>query len=226
MATQTKPTQDTISFSFAYLCAKRALDVILTLLILPPLCVIIVIVAAAIKLDSHGPAFFRQKRIGQNGIEFNMFKFRSMYDHCDDNFHRQAIEHYINDRALNEICDAAGMRYKVVKDPRITRVGRFIRKTSIDELPQFFNVLQGKMTLVGPRPALPYEVEQYRSRDRLRLCGKPGLTGFWQIYGRSRVPFSCMVEMDIAYLQKQSLWEDLKLIVLTVPVMIKGHGGA
>jgi lipopolysaccharide/colanic/teichoic acid biosynthesis glycosyltransferase len=101
-----------------------------------------------------------------------------------------------------------------------------LRKTSIDELPQFFNVLRGEMTLVGPRPALPYEVEHYSPRDRLRLCGKPGLTGIWQVYGRSRVPFQSMVEMDIVYLKQQSLWQDFKLIALTIPVMFNGSGGA
>jgi len=183
------------------------------------------VVAVAIRLDSKGPIFFRQKRVGQNGVEFDIFKFRSMYDFCDDAPHRDAITQYIADLPLNESSGVAELQYKLVDDPRITRVGRFIRKTSIDELPQFLNVLCGEMTLVGPRPPLPYEVEQYSPRDWLRLSGKPGLTGPWQVYGRCCVPFSTMVEMDIAYLQQQSLWEDIKLIVLTVPVMIKGIGG-
>lgn len=116
--------------------------------------------------------------------------------------------------------------YKLVDDPRVTRVGRFIRRTSIDELPQFINVLFGEMTLVGPRPPLAYEVEEYGPREWIRLSGKPGLTGTWQVYGRSRVPFEKMVEMDIKYLEQQSLLEDLKLIALTLPVMLKGRGGA
>lgn len=131
----------------------------------------------------------------------------------------------MNGQKLNEN-SRADLSYKQVDDPRITRVGRFLRKTSIDELPQFLNVLRGEMTLVGPRPLLPYEVEHYSQRDRLRLRGKPGLTGTWQVYGRSRVPFQSMVEMDIAYLQQQSLRQDLKLIALTIPVMINGSGGA
>jgi lipopolysaccharide/colanic/teichoic acid biosynthesis glycosyltransferase len=118
------------------------------------------------------------------------------------------------------------LSYKQVDDPRVTGVGRFLRKKSIDELPQFFNVLRGEMALVGPRPPLPYEVESYNLYQKMRLSGKPGLTGPWQVYGRSRVPFETMIEMDIAYLQRQSLWEDLKLITLTVPVMIQGRGGA
>lgn len=177
-----------------------------------------------IRLDSKGRIFFRQKRVGQNGVEFDILKFRSMYENSDDSIHRQAIKQYMNGGELNDETDT-GNPYKLDNDPRITRVGRFIRKTSIDELPQFFNVLRGEMTLVGPRPPLPYEVEEYSPRDWIRLSGKPGLTGKWQVYGRSRVPFQKMVELDIEYLQQQSFWEDLKLIVLTVPVMIKGCGG-
>ena len=116
--------------------------------------------------------------------------------------------------------------YKMGEDPRVTRVGKFIRKTSLDELPQFWNVLQGHMSLVGPRPPVPYEVELYTSHDLLRLSGKPGLTGPWQVYGRSKVSFQEMIDMDIAYLQRQSFWEDIKLIALTVPVMLLGRGGA
>src|SRR5256886_2867622 len=147
-----------------------------------------------------------------------------MYHKCDESFHRQAIAQYMANQALNNGLEMT--QYKQIDDPRITKVGRFIRKTSRDELPQFFNVLRGEMTLVGPRPPLPYEVELYRPHDRLRLFGKPGLTGTWQVYGRSQVPFGTMVEMDIAYLQQQSFWQDLKLIFLTVPVMIQGRGGA
>jgi lipopolysaccharide/colanic/teichoic acid biosynthesis glycosyltransferase len=204
-----------------YLRAKRIFDVLFTLLILIPLCIVMVIVAVCIRLETPGPVFFRQKRVGLNGIEFEMLKFRSMYLNGDDSHHREAIKQYMNGSSLNGKANA----YKLVDDPRITRVGRLIRKTSIDELPQFLNVLRGQMTLVGPRPPLPYEVEEYSQRDWLRLSGKPGLTGTWQIYGRSRVPFQEMVEMDIEYLQQQSFWLDLKLIVLTVPVMISGRGG-
>jgi len=143
---------------------------------------------------------------------------------CDDSRHRETIAQYMNGQKLSENAGAE-LSYKQVDDPRVTRVGRFLRKTSVDELPQFFNVLRGEMTLVGPRPPLPYEVELYSPQDLLRLSGKPGLTGTWQIYGRSRVPFQRMVDMDIDYLRQQSLQLDLKLIALTVPVMIKGSGG-
>ena len=229
-STTIQPTQplqvvQTIPFKPGYTRAKRILDLIFTLLILVPLCIIVVIVAICIRLDSTGPVFFRQKRVGHNGRVFEMLKFRSMYVNSDDALHREAIARYMNDQKVQE-SDSTALSYKQANDPRITRVGRFIRKTSIDELPQFFNVLRGDMTLVGPRPPLPYEVERYSADDMLRLSGKPGLTGTWQIYGRSRVTFSNMVEMDIEYLRHQSLREDLKLIALTVPVMIQGRGGA
>jgi len=225
MIVESAPFQ-AINIDSGYLRAKRLLDIVFTLLILLPLCLVFIIVAVLIRLDSTGPIFYRQKRVGLRGAEFNMLKFRSMYVESDDSVHRDAIVKYMNGQEMNVgTATAIKFQFKLSDDPRITRVGRFIRKTSIDELPQFFNVLRGEMTLVGPRPPLPYEVELYTLRDRLRLSGKPGLTGIWQIYGRSCVTFKDMVEMDIDYLQRQSLWEDLKLIVLTVPVMIGGAGG-
>jgi lipopolysaccharide/colanic/teichoic acid biosynthesis glycosyltransferase len=224
MVVQVAPVQESIRINSSYLRAKRMLDLFFSLLILLPLCFLIMIVAIAIRLDSEGPIFFRQKRLGLNGVVFNIYKFRSMYVNCDDSRHRETIAQYMNGQKLSENA-GADLSYKQVDDPRVTRVGRFLRKTSIDELPQFFNVLRGEMTLVGPRPPLPYEVELYSPRDLLRLSGKPGLTGTWQIYGRSRVPFQRMVDMDIDYLRQQSLQLDLKLIALTVPVMIKGSGG-
>ena len=224
MAILSPPTQEIIYCKSRYLKAKRLLDIFFTLLILPPLCLVVGVIAVLIRLDSKGPIFFRQKRVGLNGVEFEMLKFRSMYVNCDDVAHREAVKHYMNGATLNGDADAENS-YKLVDDSRVTRVGRIIRKTSIDELPQFINVLRGEMSLVGPRPPLPYEVEAYSLRDQLRLCGKPGLTGTWQVYGRSRVTFQKMVEMDIIYLQQQSIWQDLKLIALTLPVMLLGRGG-
>lgn len=225
MAVQLAPVQETVDLNLNYLRLKRLVDILFTLLILPFLVILTLIVAVLIRVDSPGPVFFRQKRVGLNGVEFYMLKFRSMYVNCDDSIHREASEKYIIGQTIS---GTAGneLAYKKVDDPRITKVGRFLRKASIDEIPQFLNVLRGEMSLVGPRPPLPYEVELYSQRDRLRLQGKPGLTGYWQVYGRSRVSFASMVEMDINYLQKQSLKEDLKLVFLTVPVMILGQGGA
>ena len=209
----------------SYQRIKRITDIVFTLLIMVPLCILTAIVALIIRLDSKGPIFFRQKRVGQNGREFELLKFRSMYHNSDDTLHRKAIQQFMNGDTLSHKEDSS-KRYKLTNDSRVTRVGSFLRKTSIDELPQFFNVLRGHMTLVGPRPALQYEVELYSNHDRLRLSGKPGLTGPWQVYGRSKVSFPEMVQMDIDYLHQQSLRQDLKLIVLTVPVMLLGHGAA
>src|SRR5437667_2808762 len=215
MAVQSPPIQ-AVQIHSSYQRAKRVLDIILTLLISPLILFVSAIISICILLDSRGPILYRQKRIGQNGVEFEMLKFRSMYVDNDDAAHREAIKQYMNGKTLDGESD---MPYKLSYDPRITRVGRIIRRLSIDELPQFWNVLRGEMSLVGPRPPLPYEAELYTVQDWLRLSGKPGLTGAWQVYGRSKVSFQEMVEMDIAYLQHQSLWVDIKLIALTVPVM-------
>jgi lipopolysaccharide/colanic/teichoic acid biosynthesis glycosyltransferase len=225
MVIQSAPVQETIQLSPAYLRSKRILDITLTLFLFPCFCLVLVIIAALIRLDSQGPIFFRQKRVGQDGIEFDFLKFRSMYVHTDDASHREAIQQFIQGEQLNNDKHTTN-HYKLGMDRRITRVGKFIRKTSLDELPQFLNVLRGEMSLVGPRPPLPYEAKLYSTHDRLRLSGKPGLTGIWQVYGRSRVPFADMVEMDIKYLREQSLLLDFKLILLTIPVMVLGRGGA
>jgi lipopolysaccharide/colanic/teichoic acid biosynthesis glycosyltransferase len=224
MAVLSPPKQTIIYTNPSYLRAKRVLDIVFSLLILIPLSIVIAVFAILIRIDSKGPIFFRQKRVGKNGVQFDMFKLRSMYVDSDDSFHRESIKQYMNGAALNDKVNADNL-YKLVDDPRVTRIGRFIRKFSIDELPQFINVFRGEMTLVGPRPPLPYEVEEYDSHHWIRLSGKPGLTGTWQVYGRSRVPFQKMVEMDIEYLGEQSLLLDLKLIALTLPVMLKGRGG-
>jgi lipopolysaccharide/colanic/teichoic acid biosynthesis glycosyltransferase len=221
MAVQTAPAQNIqiqgLQISSGYLRIKRWFDIAFTLLLSPLLLLVGTVIALCIKLDSEGPVFYRQKRIGQDGAEFYMLKFRSMYvgNH----------QHVQTDR-VQEMMKNGQVLTKDLNDPRITRVGRIIRKTSLDEIPQFWNVLRGEMSLVGPRPPLPKEVEIYRPHDLLRLTGKPGLTGTWQVYGRSRVTFDTMVDMDIEYLSTQSLWLDLKLIVLTIPVMLLAKGGA
>lgn len=225
MLVQSAPRQNAILLKPGYLRGKRLLDIIIIVLLLPLLGPLLVAIAIAIRMDSEGPIFFRQKRVGQHGQEFTLLKFRSMYADNDDALHRAAVRQFIQGKQINPDHHTAN-RYKLTTDQRITRVGRFIRRTSLDELPQCFNVLRGEMALVGPRPPLPYEVELYSSRDRLRLSGKPGLTGLWQVYGRSRVPFRAMVEMDIAYLQSQSLLLDLKLLLLTIPVVLFACGGA
>jgi exopolysaccharide biosynthesis polyprenyl glycosylphosphotransferase len=170
-------------------------------------------VALAIKLDSPGPVIFRQRRIGVNGREFQMLKFRSM--------HRDAEARLASLRALNE---ASGPVFKIRKDPRITRVGRLIRRTSIDELPQFWNVLRGEMSIVGPRPPLPWEADQYQRRHVRRLSVKPGITCTWQVSGRSAIGFDRWMELDLAYIDSWSLWQDVKILARTIPAVLTGRG--
>jgi lipopolysaccharide/colanic/teichoic acid biosynthesis glycosyltransferase len=168
MASISPPIQDAVSIDPHYLRVKRIIDVLFTLLILLPFCILVLIIAVLIRLDSEGPIFFRQKRVGLNGVEFNIFKFRSMHVNADDLTHREAIRKYMNGSKINGKADQDNP-FKLDDDPRVTRIGRFLRKTSIDELPQFINVLRGEMTLVGPRPPLSYEVEEYSPRDWIRL---------------------------------------------------------
>lgn len=206
-----------------YFMFKRIMDVAIALTLLALLAPVMAIVALAVALDTPGPVLFRQRRIGQNGMPFDMFKFRSMRHNADASVHRQAIKRFMQGERLNtsRTTDAP---FKLGADSRITRIGRFIRKTSLDELPQFWNIVTGEMSLVGPRPPIPYEVELYSQRAMLRLDGKPGLTGPWQVYGRGTVTFDEMIEMDIAYLDNRSIWYDLKLIALTAPAALRGRG--
>jgi lipopolysaccharide/colanic/teichoic acid biosynthesis glycosyltransferase len=200
---------------------KRVADIAISATLLAAVSPILAGAAIAVKLTSPGPILYRQKRLGEYGEEFEMLKFRSMYINSGSKAHEEAIAAYMAGEKLDNDPNSKSP-YKLTKDPRITRVGRFIRKTSIDELPQFWNVLRGDMSLVGPRPPLPYEVERYSLRAMRRLHGMPGITGPWQVYGRNRVTFDEMVNMDLDYLTKRSLWYDLKLIALTPTAAIKG----
>lgn len=204
-----------------YYLAKRVLDVVLALTLLVLLSPVMAIVAAFILLDSRGPVLFRQRRVGQKGVPFDMLKFRSMQHKSDATVHQLAVKRYMQGERLDNR-RITNSPFKLADDPRITRVGKFIRKTSLDELPQLWNVLTGEMSLVGPRPPVPYEVELYTHREMLRLECKPGLTGPWQVYGRNTVTFKEMIDMDISYLDNRSIWYDLKLIVLTVPAALRG----
>lgn len=225
MVAQQVAVRDDIAFEERYLRTKRLLDIVLTLLALIPASIVMLVAAIIIRLDSPGPVIYRQTRYGLNGAKFTFYKFRSMYQHVGAAPHEKAIVKWMDESdVLNH--DDEDLPYKLGDDSRITRVGHFIRKTSIDELPQLWNVLKGDMSIVGPRPPVEYEVNRYTSYQFLRLSGKPGLTGTWQVYGRGRVSFPKMVEQDITYLRTQSIRYDLKLMFLTVPVMIKGTGGA
>ena len=201
-----------------YPLAKRLLDVIVALSMLIVLAPVMLIVAIAIKLDSQGPVIFRQTRIGKNHRPFTFYKFRSMRHNNDCSEHRLFVQSLIKG---NGGCSGT---YKLTGDKRITRVGKFIRKTSLDELPQLFNVIKGDMSLVGPRPPIPYEVAEYKDWHHRRLAVMPGLTGLWQVEGRSSVSFDDMVAMDIAYVERRSLALDIKLLAQTVPVVLAGRG--
>lgn len=181
--------------------------------------------AIAIKLDSNGQVLFKQERIGMDGRRFLCYKFRTMETGADESIHREAYAKNIEGRHdANAGDEKAPVFGKVKDDPRITRVGRFLRQTSLDELPQFINVFRGEMSVVGPRPPIPYEVEEYDIWHRKRLDMKPGITGLWQVSGRNRLTFDEMVRVDIYYIENWSLLLDLKIIFLTLPAMIRGDG--
>jgi len=199
---------------------KRAIDVAGSLAALLVLSPPFAIIAALIKLTSQGPVFFKQTRIGQSGEEFTFLKFRSMYINNDPAIHQEYIRNLIN----NKLDDSEGT-FKIKNDPRVTPLGRFIRKTSLDELPQFINVLKGDMSLVGPRPPIPYELESYSLWHHRRIMeARPGITGEWQVYGRSRTTFDEMVRMDLHYIRNQSLWLDLKILFKTPFAVLSGDG--
>ena len=222
-----------------YYFLKRALDLtlsVLTLLLIWPLLLVIMI---CVKLDSAGPAFFCQKRIGVQRhrvhgkvywkqVYFTCYKFRSMRTDADQSLHRQFVEAYIagDDAQMASVQPSKNgkTKYKLNGDPRVTRVGQFLRKTSLDELPQLWNVLMGDLSLVGPRPAIPYEVEKYSVRHLQRLHAYQGMTGLWQVKGRGDLGFNEMVELDIEYVESQSFWMDLKILLGTVPAVLLNRG--
>ena len=198
-----------------YAAIKRLLDVAFSLVVLIGLSPLYILIALAVWVDDpHGSSLFFQERVGKHGKTFKMVKFRSMYTDAEDR--------------LDELMDANekdGPVFKIEKDPRVTRVGHFLRKTSLDELPQFWNVLKGDMSVVGPRPALPNEVERYTERDRLRLAVQPGITCFWQARrNRDAIPFDEWVELDLHYIQTASIWTDIALVVKTVGCVLGAQG--
>ncbi|MBI2412403.1 MAG: sugar transferase [Deltaproteobacteria bacterium] len=208
--------------SRVYLAFKRVIDVIGALFAILLFSPFFILIPLLIRLSSKGPVLFRQKRIGRLGRPFTFLKFRSMHIGNDEKVHMEYVRKLILEEKAYK--GSPGV-YKIMDDPRITRIGRLLRKTSLDELPQFINVLKGDMSLVGPRPPIPYELESYDSWHRRRyLEPKPGITGLWQVEGRSRTTFNEMVRMDIRYLQEKSLWFDIKLIVKTPWALITSRG--
>ncbi len=210
----------------AALGIKRMIDIVGSLAAIILLAPLFLIIALSIKLTSRGPILFRQVRLGQYGRKFTFLKFRSMYVNNDHQIHEQYVKRFIAGSAGALSSTATGRTvYKLTADPRVTRVGRFLRKTSLDELPQFFNVLAGDMSLVGPRPPVIYEFESYDLWHRQRLTAvKPGITGLWQVKGRSQVTFDEMVRLDIRYARSWSLWLDFKILIQTPGAVISGSG--
>src|SRR5579883_2764295 len=198
-----------------YAVSKRMFDCVLASVLLVLSAPLWVVVAALIRLTSPGPIIFRQRRCGRWGEEFTCYKFRTMID--GEELTRQELD------ALNEV---DGPVFKIRDDPRVTRVGRFLRRSSIDELPQLWNVLRGDMSIVGPRPPLPEEVARYRPRDYQRLAVTPGLTCLWQIKGRSQIKFDEWVRLDLEYIRRRSFWLDLAIVLRTIPAVLSGRGAA
>jgi lipopolysaccharide/colanic/teichoic acid biosynthesis glycosyltransferase len=223
----------------AYYIAKRILDLTITLSALILVLPFMLLIAALIRLDSAGPVLFVQDRIGarrrvRNGragweiLAFPFLKFRTMVQDADPALHQEYIKAFIhnNQEAMAEVQGERTPVRKLVHDPRVTRVGNLLRKSSLDELPQLWNVLRGDMSLVGPRPAIPYEVEEYEPWHLRRLEAIPGITGLWQTRARSSVDFDEMVKLDIEYIEKQSLWLDLRILLKTPLAVAAGKGAA
>jgi lipopolysaccharide/colanic/teichoic acid biosynthesis glycosyltransferase len=205
--------------SRAALVGKRTLDILgstFGLLVLAPLLAVVVVL---VRLTSPGPALFRQERVGAGGRTFTLVKFRTMVVNDDDSALREAVQ-----RELDGTREEEDGSFKLLDDPRVTPVGRWLRRTSLDEVPQLFNVLLGKMSLVGPRPALPWEADLFPSDLRRREEMPPGLTGLWQVSGRSRLGTPDMLRLDVEYVDSWSLGLDLSILVRTVPVLLRGDG--
>jgi lipopolysaccharide/colanic/teichoic acid biosynthesis glycosyltransferase len=209
-----------------YDAVKRALDVVVSLALLIVLAPIFAIIAALVKLNSVGPMFFRQERIGHGMKPFSILKFRTMHVNADHGVHHEFVSSFIKSGAIAQAAGKKGM-FKITNDPRVTPVGRILRKMSLDELPQLWNVLRGEMSLVGPRPPLRYEVEEYQPWHCRRVFeAKPGVTGLWQVKGRSRTTFDEMVRLDLRYAKARSLWTDVKILLATPAAVIAGKGAA
>jgi lipopolysaccharide/colanic/teichoic acid biosynthesis glycosyltransferase len=203
---------------------KRALDVAGSASLLAISAPLFLLIAALVKLGSSGPVLFRQRRVGRYGVPFTMLKFRTMHVNVDHAIHERYVSEFIAENRA-AATNGSGQTFKIVNDPRVTRIGRFLRKTSLDELPQFWNVLRGEMSLVGPRPPLQYEVNRYKGWHRRRLFdAQPGITGLWQVTGRSRTTFDEMVRLDLRYAKQCSAWTDIKILLATPRAVVIGKG--
>lgn len=207
-----------------YQILKRGIDIVLSALLLLLLLPVFALIAVLVKLSSSGPVFFKQTRVGHLVKPFTMYKFRTMYADADHGVHYHYVNWFITSSDKAEAKDKASF-FKLTNDDRITVIGRLLRRTSLDELPQLWNVLIGDMSLVGPRPPLPYEVQQYKQWHCRRLIeAMPGITGLWQVVGRSRTTFDEMVRLDLQYARTMSLWSDIKILLVTPTAAITGKG--
>lgn len=224
---------------YFYFATKRLFDVVIALLLLILLLPVMLLITILIKLDSSGPILFVQKRVGarrqmKNGQifwqikNFSFYKFRTMKNNTGDDLHQQFMQAYIagDEARMAELQPdpEASTAFKLTNDPRVTRIGEFLRQTSLDELPQLWNVIKGDMSLVGPRPPIPYEVAMYSPEHLKRLAASPGITGLWQVSGRCETSFDELVALDIEYIQKQSLWLDFKILLMTATAIISEKG--
>ena len=217
-----RKTSDSRSLSSSL---KRALDITGSLIAIILLSPFFLAIPVLIKLASPGPVLFKQRRLGKFARQFTFLKFRSMYVNNDPEVHRRYVQTLIRPQERSTVSAGPSSVYKMTNDPRVTSIGRFLRKTSLDELPQFINVLKGDMSLVGPRPPIPYEFASYDTWHRRRVLeAKPGITGLWQVLGRSRTTFDEMVRLDLQYIRDQSLWLDLKILVKTPIAVLSGSG--
>jgi lipopolysaccharide/colanic/teichoic acid biosynthesis glycosyltransferase len=207
------------------LVVKRIIDLMGCVVMLFLCAPLFLAIAVAVKMSSDGPIFFRQKRVGQYGRSFTFLKFRTMFVNNDHSVHKEFVTQLISSQAQDAKNDKGEPLYKIKNDSRVTRIGRLLRRTSLDELPQFLNVLSGDMSLVGPRPPIPYELAAYQTWHRRRLLDvKPGITGLWQVTGRSTVKFDEMVRLDLRYALSWSPWLDLRILLRTPLAVIKGSG--
>ncbi len=217
-----KKNKSSISFKIALwdytiksvILFKKFLDIVISLILIIILSPVFIITAIFIYIEDPGPVFYIAPRVGKDGKHFGFIKFRSMVMNADK----------IKDKLLDQNESKAGVIFKMKKDPRVTKTGRFIRRFSIDELPQLFNVLKADMSLVGPRPPLPREVAEYTLLDRKRLHVMPGITCLWQVKGRSDIPFDEQVQLDMQYIKSSSFWKDIKILLMTIPAVISGKG--
>jgi lipopolysaccharide/colanic/teichoic acid biosynthesis glycosyltransferase len=201
--------------------AKRAIDILLAGVLLALLAPVMLVIAVVIWVTSPGPPLFRQVRVGHQLSTFVMLKFRTMYRDIDDGIHRAYVTAMLNGRAVPADPDRG--IYKLTGDPRVTAIGRLLRKTSLDELPQLINVLRGEMSLVGPRPVLPYEAELFEQRHRSRFSVKPGITGLWQVSGRSVLTMQQALDLDVEYARRRNLALDLATLLRTIPAVLRSR---